>query len=73
MYLWVVSCGQAMLDFETLHEFLIELVAKLLPLVRGQDLWQAHAHEDLKRNYFSQYECIAVFKHKHYFEINYSN
>lgn len=73
MYLWVVSCGQAMLDSETLHEFLIELVAKLLPLVRGQDLWQAHAHEDLKRNYFSQYECIAVFKHKHYFEINYSN
>jgi len=48
MYLWVVSCGQAMLDSETLHEFLIELVAKLLSLVRGQDLWQAHAHEDLK-------------------------
>ena len=47
--LWMVCRGQAMLDSETPHEFLIELVAKFLPLVSCQDMWQAHAHEDLQK------------------------
>ena len=48
-YLWMVCCGEAMLDSETPHEFLIELVVKFLPLVSCQDVWQTHAHEDLQK------------------------
>ena len=45
----MVCCGEVMLDSETPHVFLIELVAKFLPLVSCQDVWQTHAHEDLQK------------------------
>ena len=47
MYLWVVGCGQVMLDAENFHQLIIQLVHKLFPLVTGQHVWQPHAHEDL--------------------------
>ena len=42
--LWVIRCGQTVFDVQLFHQFFVELVIELFPLVSCYHLWQAHSH-----------------------------